>query len=238
MNCKIIIVFIILLLGLYFIFNNPLDEGFNNKLPSASCPNILIQKGSELYLFNTKLARIPGVNPLKFNNLNEYVEFTKWQRSQGINCPILYLQHTYDAQGNPVYKGRPSPTNTMGGLPDNWNNYMPTGRLDIIEREVDPDPANSPDGKSLLVDANHDDPPYNNNSFPGYDHDNQNIGLNTPLDQMFHENRGGVSANPYDTNWGGHAYTQKLIDSGYYADNEVYRGDDRVNSNTYIQNRS
>ena len=47
------------------------------------CPNILIQKGSELYLHNSRLAKVPGVNPLKFANLEEYTEFMEWQRSQG-----------------------------------------------------------------------------------------------------------------------------------------------------------
>ena len=81
------------------------------------CPNLLIQKGSKLYLHNSRLANVPGVNPLKFNNLEDYVEFTDWQRGQGIRCPILYLQHSFDAQGKPVYKIRPSPLNLQGGLP-------------------------------------------------------------------------------------------------------------------------
>ena len=52
---------------------------------------------------------------------------------------------------------------------------------------------------------------------------NQEIGLNTPLDKMFHENPSGVSPNPMDTNWGGHKYTQNLVNNGYYKDNEVSR---------------
>ena len=30
-----------------------------------------------------------------------------------------------------------------------------------------------------------------------------------------------VSANPMDENWGGAAYTQSLVDQGYYKDDEV-----------------
>ena len=56
------------------------------------------------HLLNTKLARVPGVNPLTFQNLEEYTEFVKWQRSNGINCPVLFLQHTYNVQGNSEYK--------------------------------------------------------------------------------------------------------------------------------------
>jgi hypothetical protein len=38
---------------------------------------------------------------------------------------------------------------------------------------------------------------------------------------MFNEAKGGVSPNPMDPNWGGAAYTQSLIDKGYYKDDEV-----------------
>ena len=56
----------------------------------------MIQQGDEIYLYNSKLAKIPGVNPVKFNNLEDYVEFIDWQKSQNITCPILFLQHSYD----------------------------------------------------------------------------------------------------------------------------------------------
>ena len=38
---------------------------------------------------------------------------------------------------------------------------------------------------------------------------------------MYNENEKGISPNPMDPNWGGATYTQKLIDSGYYEDNNV-----------------
>ena len=108
---KFLIITIVFLLGLYFTCkytSQDIIEGFD--LNTNSCPNILIQKGTELYLHNSKKAKIPGVNPIKFNNLEDYVEFLDWQRSQNIKCPVLFLQHSYDTQGNPVYKFRPSPT--------------------------------------------------------------------------------------------------------------------------------
>lgn len=80
------------------------------------CPNLLIQKGTTLYLHNTNLAAIPGVNPIRFDNLEEYIEFIEWLRSQGIKCPILFLQHSINAQGESVYNIRPSPTDLHGGL--------------------------------------------------------------------------------------------------------------------------
>ena len=83
------------------------------------CPNVLIQDGSGIYLKNNTLADIPGINPIKFNNLEEYVEFYNWQKSQGIDCPVLFLQKTYNAQSDPVFKFRPDIFNPEGGLNSN-----------------------------------------------------------------------------------------------------------------------
>lgn len=223
-----IVTLFILMLGLYYIFSNPTIENFknNNQSETYSCPDLLIQKGNEFHLKNSRLADIPGVNPLKFNNLNEYVEFTKWQRSQGINCPVLFFQFTYDIQGKPVYKARPSPTNLKGGLPD--VNMSPIGRestYKILNEEPSDkfaDPGNSFDGRALLMDAGRDDKPYNTNSYPAYDHDNQNIGLHTPLDDINNRNQ-TVSPNPIDPNWGGHNYTQMLVDNNVYVGSDVSR---------------
>ena len=100
------LILVIFLLGLYVYCSHGkrVLEGFDNK---RDCPNILIQKGKRIYLKNTKLAEIPGVNPITFDNLEEYVEFLNWQKSQGMDCDVLFLKHEYDAQGNGVYKIRP-----------------------------------------------------------------------------------------------------------------------------------
>jgi hypothetical protein len=199
-NIKVVISLIIFLLGLYYITKYGSVEGFDDKNSlTYRCPTMLIQKGSAFFLYNSKLAEVPGVNPLKFNNLEEYVEFSEWQRSQGMLCPILYVQEVYDTQGKRVFKARPSPTDLQGGLPD-------------YPLQSDPD---------KLLDASHDDHPYNTNNYPGFDQQNQYIGLDTPLDKMYNENKGGVSPNPMDDNWGGAKYTQQLIDQGYYKENEV-----------------
>ena len=75
----------------------------------TNCPNILIKKGSKYLLQNTKKVMVPGVNPIQFNNLSEYEEFIKWQKSQNINCPILFLEYAYNTQGDPVYFVSPNP---------------------------------------------------------------------------------------------------------------------------------
>ena len=73
---------------------------------------------------------------------------------------------------------------------------------------------------NFFIVANND-PPYNTNSYPSFDAQNQYIGLNTPLDKIQHTSIDGKSPNPMDTNWGGHAFTTKLIDDGYYAEENV-----------------
>ena len=202
---------LVFLIGLYFYAKgSEYSEGFtDNGLRQPSCPNMLIQKGSRFYLYNSKLAQVPGVNPIEFDNLEDYTEFLDWQHSQGIRCPVLFLQQTYDAQGNPVYKVRPSVSEQQGGLPPTY-----------------PGPPNP----TLLVDATRNDPPYNTNSMPSYDPTDFYVGTTTPLDKMNNNQNSiqdenmlyaGPSPNPMDTNWGGAEYTQSLVDKGYYSENEV-----------------
>jgi len=203
---------VLFLAGLYFYAKytgTKYSESFTNNTDEKRCPNILIQKGSRFYLYNSKVAKVPGVNPIEFENLEDYTEFLDWQHSQGIRCPVLFLQQTYDAQGNPVYKARPSVTEQQGGLPPTY-----------------PGPPNP----TLLVDATRNDPPYNTNSMPSYDQTDFYVGTTTPLDKMNNNQNSiqdenmlyaGPSPNPMDTNWGGAEYTQSLVDKGYYAENEV-----------------
>jgi hypothetical protein len=168
------------------------------------CPNILIQKGPKYYLYNSNVAQVPGVNPIEFNNLEEYTEFLDWQRGAGIRCPVLYVQNTYDVQGNRVYKVRPSVTESQGGLP-------PTTPVPLPMKPT-----------SLLVDASRADKPYNQNSYPAFDQSSYYVGATTPLDLMEQSNANMLySDNPMDPNWGGIKYTQALVDAGYYKGNEV-----------------
>lgn len=219
---------LIFLIGLYFYAKTAdpkYSEGLTNNTTSETrCPNLLIQKGSKIYLYNSKIAQVPGVNPVEFDNLEDYTEFLDWQRSQGIRCPVLYLQETYDAQGNKVYKSRPSITEPQAGLPP--SSASPIG----IASQTQPlfEPALEPVGEpaypnpTMLVDATRNDPPYNENSYPAYDETSYYIGTTTPLDAMnIHAQNEKVSPNPMDPNWGGAEYTQNLVDRGYYKADEV-----------------
>lgn len=215
----LILLFIIVVVSYY----NPKQEGFDNNKYKLRCPNLLIQKDSKFYLHNTKLAEVPGVNPIEFTNLEDYTEFIDWQRSQGIRCPILYLQQTYDAQGNAVYKARPDPLNPLGGLPP--SDKMPVSIASsgaIIKESTDEDTNLKDPNPTQLVDATRSDHPYNKNSYPSYDQSSYYIGTTSPLDKLdAQQENAKISPNPMDPNWGGADYTQKLVDTGYYKDNEV-----------------
>lgn len=192
---RLIIISIIFILGILYCMHSSseLYEGFDS---NTDCPNLLIQKGKELHLLYTNKAQIPGVNPVKFNNLEDYVEFLEWQRAKGIRCPILHYQQTYDTQNNLGYKNIPEIT----GIRNNTTNAVKTPK------------------EQLLYDANHDDGIYNNKSYPGFDSDDQYIGAYTPLDKNFKSSE-NVSANAMDTQWGGIEYSQNMVDKGVFKEN-------------------
>ena len=224
MSTTSFLMIVVFLIGLYF-YAKCSDPNYvegltnNNTNSGVRCPNLLIQKGSKFYLYNSKVAKVPGVNPVEFDNLEDYTEFLDWQRSQGIRCPVLYLQETYDAQGNPVYKVRPSVSEPQAGLPPSIASS--TGEIISESSLGDPNALAYPN-PTLLVDATRNDPPYNKNSYPAHDQTSYYVGTTTPLDAMdTTQEKSGVSPNPMDPNWGGSQYTQELVDKGYYKENEV-----------------
>jgi hypothetical protein len=223
MSLIIFLCIVVFLIGLYFYAKGFDKEGFTAN--TSRCPDLLIQKGSRFYLHNSKLAKVPGVNPIEFENLEDYTEFLDWQRSQNIRCPVLYLQESYDTQGKRVYKARPSVSEPQMGLPPSA--AAPIGIasqtqpsiMDTAPRDQQLFPQQNP---TLLVDATRNDGNYNTNSYPGYDQSSYYIGTTTPLDTMnYKEQSKQISPNPMDTNWGGSKYTQSLVDKGYYYKNEV-----------------
>jgi len=63
---------IVFLIGLYFYAKTSdpkYNEGLTNNNNEIRCPNLLIQKGSRFYLYNSKIKQVPGVNPVEFDNL-------------------------------------------------------------------------------------------------------------------------------------------------------------------------
>jgi len=176
---------------------------------------MLIEKDGAIYLYNSKLAIVPGVNPIQFKNLEEYSEFVDWQSSQNLNCPVLYLQYTTDTQNNELVQVKSSIFENQGGLPNEKSNTLSGGEDDEYYE------------KNKMLDATRNSTPdptkkLNTGMYSGFDQYNQNVGLDTPLDKMFQE-KNSKSANPMDTHWGGKKYTQKKLEEGDYKDRQVYK---------------
>lgn len=241
----LLIIIFMVVVGQLFLLNNSFKnmnrrEKFSNSENNEDgiikeCPNMLIQQDSKYYLYNSKMKEIEGINPLVFNNLEEYVDFLKLKRSKNINCPILFLQQTYDTQGKPSFIMRPSPTELQGGLPhETFNNYTinrgnnattstkivggggsavglgETPNVKIINNSDISLPLSDVQSReSQLNDASKESPYLKTNNYDGFDPLNQYVGVSTPLDKMFHQS--GVSPNPMDTNWGGPEVTEKYI---------------------------
>ena len=169
MRCLIMIAFII---GLFFYTMNKRKFETMKGNMFEDCPNILLQQGKELVLLNTKKAKIPGVNPIHFESLEDYVEYLEWQRNTGTFCPVLYLQKTYDSQNNAGYRILPDPFDPNAGLPS-----KPPHMNENIPGKAGP--------CSQLTDAGRGhDRPHNKGSYPGFDPLNQYIGEFTCLDKM------------------------------------------------------
>jgi hypothetical protein len=196
-NTKYILIIVFFLLGLYYYVNFVnIYESFDND--NNSCHDLLIEKDGEILLINTKADKNSTNSTIKFNNLEEYVDYVEKQNQENNNCPILFLQYTTDTQNNESLQIKPSILENTGGLASQQSNTI----LD----------ATTTNNKK-----------YNGGMYQAMDTHNQDIGLDTPLDKLFVENNKEKSANPMDPNWGGKEYTKKAIDSGKYAGRYVYK---------------
>lgn len=217
-NCTCGAIAIIFLFGLFYYINfNHLYEGMENekKTNNNRCPNMLIEKDGEIFLFNSKLASVPGVNPIKFENLEEYIEFVEWQKSQNIKCPVLFLQYTTDTQNNELLQVKPSIFENNGGL-------TATKSKNLTQKEDEEYYEKNKMLNATLNSTPNSNINFNDGMYSSFDQYNQNIGLDTPLDKMFKENN-KTSANPMDTHWGGKNYTKSRVNAGDYKDREVYK---------------
>lgn len=207
LSVKILAIIFMFVIGLLFTLtykHNDLVEGFtfNDK-----CPNLLIKKGKELHLVNTKKAMIPGVNPVKFDSLEDYAQFVEYQKYLNIKCPVLYYQETYDSQNNKGYRLMSNPLDSKAGLPSNISkNYNVTNSnipgSGMFENSDDVNP---------LVDASRDKKPFNQGNHHGMDPEDQNVGLKTILDKM------DMDTNPMSRWWKGDAATQSSICKGDFV---------------------
>lgn len=210
-NVKLIVIACFTLLGLYYYVNSyKYYETMENAGSNKRCPNMLIEKDGAYYLYNSNLAVVPGVNPIQFKNLEDYSEFIEWQNSQNIHCPVLYLQYSTDTQNNELIQVKPSIFENQGGLPSIERDPLTKDSEKYIE-------------ENKILDATLDNSKeFNKNSYQGIDVQNQDIGLDNPIDKMFYSTE-TKSVNPMDPNWGGKQYTEKAVENCEFKDRYVYK---------------
>ena len=240
---------IVFLAGLYWIFNSNIKTSYdklNGKIAiermenkDEKCPDLLIRKGNALLLYNSSKPK-DDTNPIPFANLDEYIYYLEAQRKLGNNCPILYLQEETNAQGQDVYRVRPSPFDQQGGLPSitdiNRKNPFPPLSISNTSKNYSPHSSTITDINNSTLselaplnvdivnydDATNDNPPYNKGNYASFDPHGQYVGVLTDLDVLHHStNKSEFSDNPMDPNWGGVEYTQQMIDTGKYEENNI-----------------
>ena len=182
------------------------NEPMGNR-DDQGCPNLLVQKGNALLLYNTNKPENEN-NPISFFNLDEYINYLEIQKSKGNSCPVLYLQQENNAQGNDVYRMRPSPFDKQGGLP--------------VESAVTTSQNGAASNVIQRADASRANMPYNKDQYPGFDPTSQYVGQYTDIDAVHDStNAKKISDNPMDSKWAGVTYTQQMVDSGKYVDREI-----------------
>lgn len=190
---KWLFIVLMFMLGLYVNLNygsHQMKEGFTTR-----CPDVLVQEGEELILKNTKLAEIPGVNPVRFKNLEDYVEFVEWQHSQNIYCPVHFYKKTFDSQNNAVYKEHPAPD--------------VSGKYPAENRPYDTRGGDNKSAESRNPSTLRRDPV---------------MGAPDPLlNNYVATDAKGVSDNAMDYNWGGADHEQRSVDEGKYKGSEVIK---------------
>jgi hypothetical protein len=74
----ILIIIVLFIIGLYLYVRA-------GKTHSYQCPNLLVQHGNEIWLQNTNMATVPGINPMVFYSLDEYTDYL-----QNCQVPLLH----------------------------------------------------------------------------------------------------------------------------------------------------
>ena len=76
-----------------------LTDGVNEIGINTDCPNVIMQVNGAIHLYNTRKAKVPGVNPLVLPSLNSYPDLMDYLNAKGMNCPALFLRQGRSASG-------------------------------------------------------------------------------------------------------------------------------------------
>lgn len=238
-----IFLIIVFLAGIYVVITFDKKMAFEGLINRSEddCPDLLISKDSILLLYNTRKPAIEGINPVKFNDLDDYKNYLEIQRKEGIHCPVLFLQHEYDVQGKGVYRAHSSPLQMEGGItrtqtipnnPEAINAmlgtsgiplYSPTNYAEMPPKQPIIYKDDTDKGIPVpIIDASREHGDYNKGNYAGFDPTSLYVGKYTEIDKI-HDMTGkqSQSDNPMDSNWGGIEHTQKAVDSGKYEENNI-----------------
>jgi hypothetical protein len=167
---------------------------------SANCYDLLVRRGNQILMYNTKAPANAKTNPIVFSTLVEYENYLDAQKKKGIHCPVLYLREETGTQGNTVYRATPNPFDTNNTLPITSSIMLPVNTGEPIKTKK------------------------TENSYASFDPMGLYVGKITDVDLIHYSTQNApISDNPMDPNWGGVLYTQAQIDSGKYDENIVTR---------------
>ena len=109
------VLFLSVIILLVLLYSSISRVGFENQ---SECPTLLVKNGTGILMFTD-----PRGDPVRFSNMDEYIDYVENQRAQGIDCSILVLQE--DAKNGEVK--RPSKVDPVIDSNDDRNPNMYSG---------------------------------------------------------------------------------------------------------------
>ena len=222
----ILVILLVIVLIIFIYFNWNTVEGL---VGYESCPDMLIQKGTQYLLYNTYKPE-SDTNPIKFDNLTQYANYVKTESDNGNTCPILFVQQVYGAQGDTTYKIRNNPLNPQD---IDYKSQTSTQNLDETSTVKTQDNYTTPYTRQIYMDNLASNIVQNLTT-----HEISNIDkleltksilaetqpkCTTTMDDIKPLEINGLTADPMSQNWGGPEFTDNLINQGYYAGSEVIK---------------
>lgn len=232
MLSKILVIICVLFVILLFIyiFSN-YAEGL---IGYESCPDMLIQKGTQYLLYNTYNPE-SATNPIIFDNLNQYAEYVKTESDKGKVCPILFVQQVSGAQGETTYKIRNDPLNPQDIDYKSSSSIQTndgTGSVSSsTENSQTKEKYTTPYSRQIYMDnlASNIVQNLTTNEVTNIDklELTKSILLQSQptcsktMDDIKPLEINGLTPDPMQTNWGGAEFSDNIVNQGYYAGNEI-----------------
>ena len=141
----IAILFLSVIILLVLLYSSISRIGFENQ---SECPTLLVKSGTDILLFTD-----PRGDPIRFSNMDEYIDYVESQRAQGIDCSILVLQEEInDPAKEEPSKVAPVIDSNDDRNPNMYSGFDPYGlqigrynKLDkILDSTAKPDQSDSP----------------------------------------------------------------------------------------------